>query len=81
MRVVRDMTPGKHRRGAKKIFLEVSRGVRGGGRATPTHPLIEGADIDITQDIYTVSFHSNAWEESKPGILTFLLGASRGGGP
>ena len=34
----------------------------------------------FVEGISTLHFQSNAWEESKPGILTFLLGASRGGG-
>ena len=50
-----------------------------GGGVVPPTPLYRG-DVEGTQDISAVAFQNNAWEKSKPGILTFLLGASRGGG-
>ena len=66
----------------KSFFGGVQGGPRGGGIVPPPpHPPYISADIDRTQDISTVSFQNNAWEESIPEALTFLLGASLGGGP
>ena len=47
-----------------------------------THPPIPyiGGGIDRTQAISTVAVQNNVWEKCKPGTLTFILGASRGGG-